>query len=123
MPRFTHKWLSLLLALVLGLMPFSRAMADILPAPSNPSASHSADLLHAGHVSQAEMNDNSCEGCTTAHSCGSSSCVCYQCGTCTATLPHTLLTIHFASLAAPLPSSDVSQLAHHPFLLFRPPRA
>jgi hypothetical protein len=115
MPRFHHKWLPLILAFALGVVPFARVFADAPPALTSPS----------GHVAMqhAAMDDNSCEGCTTAHSCGTSSCSCYQCSTCSVTILHESLTIHFASLAAQRPTSAASQLTDFPSLLFRPPRA
>lgn len=122
MPRFTNKWLSLLLALLLGMVPFGQAISGILSMADTTAAAHLSAMSHDGHMSQATMDGKACDSCSNAHPCGSSGCACYQCGTCSATLLHELLTLHFASLAAPYPTNDISLITHHPFLLFRPPR-
>lgn len=124
MASLNNKLLSLSLALLLGLMPFARPLADM----SSMHLAHAASAMPAAHLMQhtqmsANTDDNPCKGCTTAHGCNSSGCACYQCGSCGASVLHAVLKVHFASLSAPLPLNESSQLAHHPFLLFRPPRA
>jgi len=123
MPRLTDKLLPLLLALLLAVVPFTRTMADTPPVSGGDTDLAQPSLSHAHHMGEAAMKGKPCDSCTTMHDCDDGSCSCYQCGSCTATLLHQLLNIHFASLAARLPSTDTHRLSQHPFLLFRPPRA
>jgi hypothetical protein len=118
-----NKRLTLLLALLLGLMPFTRVMADMWGmTQTDPAALHAVHSMQQ-HMMSSDNDKNPCNGCTTAHGCNSSGCACYQCGSCGATVLHEMADIHFASLSAQLPAINSDQLTHHPFLLFRPPRA
>lgn len=117
MLRLNDKWFPLLLAILLGMAPFVRAYADI--ATDNQTV---VSGMH-GSSHHAAMQDGNCDKCKTAHNCGTSSCSCYQCGTCSVTILHEPLSLPHTDPTPLIASSDVGMLTTHPFLLFRPPRA
>lgn len=122
MPRFPDKWLSIFLALLLGVIPFGQALADITASGSHPIAG-SKPMSEHRQMSHIVNDGKTCKHCSQGHSCDLNDCACYQCGSCSATLPHELLSLHFATLAAQYPSSAISLITYPPIPPFRPPRS
>lgn len=119
MHRISNTWLSLFLALIMGLLPFSQTMAGYPTSTESPPGA----MPHTGQMEQIAMDHNNCGGYGTYHSCDSASCACYQCGTCSATILLKTLTVDVISLTAPIAAETGTLLPQHPFLLYRPPRA
>jgi hypothetical protein len=117
-------WLSILLACLLGIAPFSRAMADI-HSPSAAQPAHPATQAmhhHDGHPSQPVSAVVDCDGCAAAHTCDGGNSPCGQCASCITPILPVLLEIHFRTVAQLLPAATHTTARHLPSLLFRPPR-
>ena len=121
MPRLTDKLLPLFLALLLGIAPLARAMGTEAGITTSQSMQMQQDGVHHDHA-MATTNE-ACADCTTQYHCSNAGCGCYQCGSCGTTLSHAILHIPAHGQRPPLPVTQSASLSHHPFLLFRPPRA
>lgn len=124
MKRRMKNWLSILLACLLGIVPFSRAMADI-HSPVAPQPAHPANQAmhhYDGHPSQpvdvAADRDNH----AAAHTCDGGNSPCGQCASCITPILPVQLDIHFRTVAQLLPAATNGTARHLPSLLFRPPR-
>ena len=125
MVSLNGKLLALVLALLLGVLPFAMPVTGMAAMASTDMSNR--QISGASHSFVKSMVGDhahkSCKGCSTAHGCTGSDCSCFQCGSCTAGIMHGPLNIHFYASSSHLPVSEISRLTHHPFQLFRPPRA
>jgi hypothetical protein len=123
MKRHVKNWLSILLACLLGIAPFSRAMADIHspPAPQPAHTTYQA-MHHGGHLSLPDTAVVECDGYATEHSCDGSDTPCGQCASCVTPVLPVMLDIHFRTVSQLLPAATHGTARHLPSLLFRPPR-
>jgi ABC-type nickel/cobalt efflux system permease component RcnA len=124
MKRRMKNGLSILLACLLGIAPFSRAMADSHSSPVQQPAHPATQAMHHhdGHTSQPERATADCDGCAAAHTCDGGNAPCGQCASCITPILPVLLDIHFRTVAQLLPAATHGTARHLPSLLFRPPR-
>lgn len=117
MRPITDKWLPLLLALVLGVLPVTQALAGGYPSHATGARHHAAAMSLAGHMDQSDTAQAACDHCNTAKQ-GCSS----DCGVCAVTILPEFPFIGAVRPFLPIATMEVSAVSDHPYQLFRPPQ-
>lgn len=120
MPRITHNWLRLLLALVMAVLSVAQAPAGAYASDMKMTGTghHTGAMSHGGHMVMGEYAQPACEHCDTAdQGCGA------DCGLCTAMILPEAAVLGAVRPSSPPPLAETSEVSGHPYQLFRPPRS